>query len=70
MYHKFKQGDRALFAYEEDLMDGIVQDAHDEEVIIQFNGINYPSNLEASQLQYVHTDFIIPGSGIIDVNFQ
>lgn len=60
MYHKFKQGDRALFAYEEDLMDGIVQHAHDEEVIIQFNGISYPSKLEASQLQYVCADIFIP----------
>jgi hypothetical protein len=59
MFHNFKQGDRALFVYEEELMEGIVQDAHDEEVTIQFNGISYPSKLEASQLQYVHADSTI-----------
>ncbi len=51
MLHKFKQGYRVLLAYEKDLIDGIMQHAHDEEVIIQFNGISYPSKLEASQLQ-------------------
>jgi hypothetical protein len=57
MSHHFKQGDRALFVYEEDLMEGTVQDAHDEEVIIQFDGISYPSNVEAAQLQFVEHDF-------------
>ncbi len=56
MLHNFKQGDRALFAYEEDLMEGIVQDTREGEVIIQFNGISYPSSVEAGQLQYIQAD--------------
>jgi hypothetical protein len=56
MPHSFKQGDRALFVYEEDLMEGTVQEAHDDEVIIQFDGISYPSNLEAGQLQFVQPE--------------
>ncbi len=55
MLHNFKAGDRALFAYEEDLMDGIVQDATEEEIIIQFNGFSSPSILNPSQLQYIET---------------
>ena len=58
MLHKFKQGDRVLYVYEEDLMEGIVQDAQDEEVIIQFKGISYPSNLAASQLLYICSDLL------------
>ena len=56
MPHNFKQGDRALFVYEEDLMDGIVQDAHDHEVIIQFKGVSYPTSLEPGQLQYLYPE--------------
>ncbi len=56
MTHHFKQGDRAIFAYEEDLLDGIVQDAHDQEVIIQFKGISYPSSVDADHLQFVQAD--------------
>ncbi|MEO5996079.1 MAG: hypothetical protein ABIN89_05120 [Chitinophagaceae bacterium] len=56
MPHTFKQGDRVLFVYEEDLMDGIVQDAHGEEVIIQFAGVSYPSHLEPCQLQYLQPE--------------
>jgi|GEM_PF-5120335 len=57
MLHNFKQGDRALYVYEEDIMEGIVQEAHNEEVIIQFSGISHTSCLEAGQLQYIQTDF-------------
>ena len=57
MLHNFKQGDRALFVYEEDLLEGIVQDAREGEVIIQFNGISYPSSVEAVQLQYIQSEF-------------
>jgi hypothetical protein len=59
MTHHFKQGDRALFVYEEDLLEGTVQDANDEEVIIQFDGISYPSNVEAAQLQHVHPEYAV-----------
>jgi len=56
MSHNFKQGDRALFVYEDDLMDGIVQDVYDQEVIIQFAGVSCPSCLEPNQLQYVQPE--------------
>ena len=56
MSYNFKQGDRALFAYEDELMDGIVQEAYDQEVIIQFAGVSCPSCLEPGQLQYLYPD--------------
>ena len=56
MPHHFKQGDRVLFVHEEDLMDGIVQEAYDQEVIIQFKGVSCPSILEPTQLQYLYPE--------------
>ncbi len=37
MLHKFKQGDRALFVYEEEFMEGIVQETHHS---IQWNKLS------------------------------
>lgn len=53
MLHHFKAGDRVLFAYEEDLMDGIVQHATEDEIIVQFSGFSSPSTVNPSQLQYI-----------------
>lgn len=53
MAHDFKPGDRAMFAYDEDLMEGIVQETFEEEIIIQFEGVSCPSSMYPRQLQHV-----------------